>query len=111
MLVLVTGCVVLYLFFNIRLILFLGVLLGVIGLFMPKLSFKIVWLWYKLAELLGFVMSKVLLSIVFFIFLFPVAMLARLFRPDGLQLQKKAEGSYYIERNYIFKSKDLKNPW
>src|SRR5690606_22881433 len=56
--------------------------LGCIGLFIQSLSSKLNWLWMKFAEGLGYVMNRLFLSVVFFIFLVPVAFLSKLFRKN-----------------------------
>ncbi len=55
-----------------------------IGIFSPYLSGKISWVWLKFAELLGAVMSKVILSIVYFIILFPIAFVYKLTQKNPL---------------------------
>lgn len=109
-----TLCVALMIFFfifHLKRLLALAVILGLIGMFSNYLSGKITWAWMKLAEVMGFISSRILLTIVFFVFLFPIAMLSRLFNKDKLQLKKKASGSYYIERNHEFVAKDMENVW
>lgn len=69
--------------------------------------------WLKFAEIVGGVNSKILLSIVFFIFLVPISFVFRLFNKDILHLKKtnsKAD-SNYITRNHKFVKKDLENIW
>ena len=88
----------------------IAILIGLIGAFVPALARWIHWAWYKLAEVMGFVMSKVLLSVVFFVFLFPIAMLYKLTKKDTLQL-KKSPGSYWTERNHSYVEKDLEHGW
>jgi hypothetical protein len=53
----------------------------------------------------------VILSAVFFLFLLPIAMLAKLFKKDLLQLKKTEGKSYYHERNHSYDRADLENPW
>lgn len=73
---------------------------------------KIVWGWYKLAEGLGYISSRILLSLVFFLFLTPLALLYRIFRKkDVLQLQKKTGSSYFTERRHLYVKKDLERMW
>lgn len=109
-----TLCVALMIFyfvFDLKLLLKIAIVLGLIGMFSNYLSGKIAWAWMKLAEGMGYVMSKVLLTVVFFVFLFPIAILSRLLNKDKLQLRKTTFGSYYIERNHEFAKKDLENVW
>jgi hypothetical protein len=112
-----TICVFLVIFFFIgkahhKYFLTLSVLLGLIGMFSKFLTAKISWAWWKLSELMGAVMSRVILSLVFFLFLVPIAFLSRIFsKNNNLQLKKTVGGSYYTTRNHLFEAKDLENGW
>jgi hypothetical protein len=92
-------------------LLYISITLGLIGMFSAYLTSKISWAWMKLAEGMGFVSSKILLSVIFFLVLFPVAMLSRIGRKDILILKKKNSGSYFKERNHTYTSKDLEQVW
>ena len=86
--------------------------LGLIGMFSKYLTSKISWAWLKLGEMMGAVMSKVILSVVFFGFLFPIAILSRIFSDNKNALQlKKTAGSHYFTRNHKYEAKDLENVW
>lgn len=87
-----------------------ALLAGAIGILIPALSRLIHNLWMKFAELLGFVMNKVILGIVFFVFLVPVAMLSRLFRKNPLKVQKSTS-TYFSERNFTYTKKSLEQLW
>jgi hypothetical protein len=91
----------------------LSVLLGLIGIFSSYLTAKIAWAWLKIGEMMGAVMGKVILTIVFFGFLFPIAMLTRVFsgNKNPLQLKKPSATSYYFTRNHKYEAKDLENVW
>ena len=91
----------------------LSVLLGLVGLFSVYLTSKISWAWLKLGELMGAVTGKVILSVVFFVFLFPVAIVSRIFSNNrkALQLERTTGASYYFTRNHKYEAKDLKNVW
>lgn len=71
---------------------------------------KIAWLWLKFGEGLGWINSKILLGVIFFIVLTPMALLRNLFKKDELKL-KRDSGSTFHERNHTYTAKDLKNPW
>ncbi len=90
----------------------LSIVLGLIGMFSKYLTSKISWAWLKLGEMMGAVMSKVILSAVFFLILFPIALLSRLFsKSNNLQLKKPSTDSYYFTRNHEYEAKDLENVW
>lgn len=90
----------------------ISVVLGLIGMFSNYLTSKIAWAWMKLSEGMGAVTSKIILSFIFFVFLFPIAMLSRIFSgKSSLHLKKPAGNSYYFTRNHKFEAKDLENVW
>lgn len=109
-LVIITGLAVLGVFFKSLYFYYSAALLGIIFLSLPWFSDLILKGWFKLAELLGWINSRILLSLVFYIFLSPLAMLNRLFSKDLLKLKKSA-GSMYSPRNHKFTKKDLENIW
>lgn len=111
MLVFVTVLVIIYLFTGNRYLLYAAVGTACIGLFIPWLSRKIHTVWMKFAEMLGFVMNRVLLSVVFFIFLVPVAFLSRLFRKPPMGAHRGQLSSYYTERNFTYTRKSLEDLW
>ncbi len=89
-----------------------ALIVGGLGALSPWVAEKIHQGWTLLARGLGWVNSKVLLSIVFFAFLTPIAWLARKSGSMGLQLRKKKEeDSYYTERNHLYKPEDMENTW
>lgn len=93
-----------------KIFLLLALIFVFIGIASPWLAGKISWVWLKFAELLGAVMSKVILGLVFFLFLTPISFLYRLFKNDSLSLKKKND-SYYTKRDHLYINKDLENTW
>ena len=79
MLTIATGLMVIHLITHKKGFLTIAILIGIIGISSYYLSSKITWAWFKLAEGLGYVNSKILLSLVFFVFLTPVAFVFKLF--------------------------------
>jgi hypothetical protein len=112
-----TICVFLVIFFLIgkqhhKYFLTLSVILGLIGMFSKYLTARISRAWWKLSELMGAVTSRVILAIVFFVFLVPIALLSRMSsKKDNLQLKRTTGDSYYTVRNHVFEAKDLENGW
>ena len=64
----------------------------------------------KLAELTGYIIPNILLSLVFFLFLLPVSLLSKLFTKDPLMLSKKYK-TYFIDVSRITDKKSFENPW
>jgi ABC-type dipeptide/oligopeptide/nickel transport system permease subunit len=69
------------------------------------------WLWF--AEVLGAVNSRIILGVIFFLFLTPIAFLARLTRGDLLSLKKRegANRSYWHARDHAYTAEEIAKPW
>ena len=88
---------------------------GVFGLIVIGMAFKVVGKyitigWYKLSEAIGYVMQRVLLSIVFYLFLTPIAKLAGGSSRKALKF-KRRDNSYFDERNVEYDAKSMENIW
>lgn len=110
LLVIVLGFGILYLIFDRLLLLQIGIGIGVLSLMLPFVKEGILWLWFKIAEVLGWINTRILLSVVFFVILLPVARLSRLFSKDKLQL-KSSKQSVYKTRNHLYTKEDIENIW
>ena len=112
-LVICAGLLVLYWIFDNARFLVAATAIGIAGVLSPFLAGIIAKAWYKLAELLGQINGFILLTVLFYFFLTPLAWLSKLFKKDELQLKKKTDpdASYFIERNHTFSKKDLENMW
>jgi hypothetical protein len=75
-----------------------GALLTAFGVIWPR-ALKYVYIaWMALAFTLGFVMSNVILTLFFFLFVTPIGLLARLFQKDFLARKwDKRAASYWIQ--------------
>jgi hypothetical protein len=85
--------------------------IGLVSIFIPVAAKWIEWAWLKFAMALGWVNSRILLSIIYFVFLLPIAWLSRLFTKDPLMLKAKNSPSLYVTRNHQYKKEDLENIW
>lgn len=114
-LVIVVGFLIIYFFLKRENLLFkddylLFIIIG-IGLLSFFVDYAIIWLWDKIAHILGWINTRVLLSLVFFLFLTPIALLRKLFsKKDPLKL-KNTQTSTFVDRNHTYVSKDLENIW
>ncbi len=104
------GFIVLHLIFKHNAFLYIALGIGVCGIVSAYLSEKISILWYKLAELLGYFIPKIVLSLVFYLFLYPISLLARLSNKDHLMLRNSYE-SYFITRTRKTEKSDFEKTW
>ena len=69
--------------------LIVSVFVGALGILSRKISDIINVLWMKLAWVLSLIIPNILLSLIFYFFLFPIALMSRVFnKADALQLKK-----------------------
>jgi len=109
-LVIVTGLLVIAAIFENEVFAYIALVIGLLCVTIKPIGDRIVWFWYKLAELLSKVMNPLILGIVYFSFITPIALLFRLFGNDPLAL-KDQRGSIYDVRDHTYSKKDLENPW
>jgi hypothetical protein len=111
--ILALACIALGLLFELKVLFYAALLLLFIGAFFRKLSLIIARGWLKFAHVLGTVKSQVILTLIFFLFLTPIAVLYRIVKGDFMKL-KRSKGhskSYWIEKDHHYVSKDLENVW
>lgn len=87
-------------------------LLG-ISLIFPILLFPLAYVWFGLAKILSWFTSRLLLSILFFLLVTPVALIRKLLGKDSLQLKafKKNKPSAFVPKNRKFTVADIKYPF
>jgi hypothetical protein len=90
-----------------------AIALHIVNMLAPRIYAPIAVVWLGFSHLLGAVMSKILLSILFFILVTPIGVLRRLFRKDSLKLRafKAGEESVMLVRNHMFVGGDIEKPY
>ncbi|MBU0487846.1 MAG: hypothetical protein KKA07_12330 [Bacteroidetes bacterium] len=85
----------------------------VIAMAVPMFYYPFAVVWYGLSGILGNIMSTIVLLLMYFLFVFPVAAIRRLMGKDILQLRqfKKGNISVMSTRDHEYCSKDLENPF
>jgi hypothetical protein len=110
-LVIVTGLLIIFLIKDWKPLLIAAVIIGFTGVFLERPASWITWLWYKIADILGKIVPKVILSLVFYLFLFPISVLSRMFRRSSLGVNEGNRNSIWINREHTFSKDDLIKPW
>ncbi len=110
-LVITLGFLVIYLISKQPWALYTSLGVGVAASMSSYLAAKIEWLWMKLAWVLSLIMPNVLLSLVFYLILTPIAWLSRLFgASDPLQLKNNTD-SLFKNVEKPFEKKQFEQPW
>lgn len=77
--------------------LYIASILGISSALIPVFAYGISFLWQGIGKVLGFVISKILLSIIFYFVLFPFSLLHKLFAKNKSISNKKSE-TYWIKK-------------
>jgi hypothetical protein len=100
------GLFLIYLFFlQSPILLIITAISGISGLFIPFFRKWIHKAWMGLAQIMGWFVSKILLTIIYFTLLTPIAILNRSLSKNSFQ------NTGWKERNHEFKPEDLKKIW
>ena len=88
-------------------------LLHVLNMTAPQVYRPAAVVWFGLSHVLGAVVSRVVLTGVFFGVVMPVGLLRRAFGADSMQLKafKAGRGSVMDRRDHTFTGKDLEHPY
>jgi len=82
--------------------------IGSVSVLSNKVTALIVWSWFKLSELLGYIVPNLILGMVYYLFLTPIALFSR------IQNKKKTPSvisSNFQDVNKSYSDKDLLNTW
>jgi hypothetical protein len=104
---------IVYVFLKQETFVFGAMALHVLNMIVPQVYRPIAVIWLGLSHLLGTIISKILLSIVFFTVVTPIGVLRRILGKDSLQLRayRASEESVMLKRNHTFIDKDIEKPY
>ncbi len=91
--------------------LYLGIGILFVAMVIPRIMRYPAMLWFGFSHLLGMVMSRVILGVVFMILVIPVGLARRLLGKDSMRLKhwKQSSDSVYVIRDHIYVKEDLEN--
>ena len=110
MLTLVLALIVFGLILKLKVLFLIAIVLGGVGLFIKPLANLIHIGWMKFSELIGAVTSKILLSVIFYLFISPIAFIFRLYNKNALQLTNDKDSTFH-ERRHVYVKKDFERIW
>lgn len=101
-LTIVVGLLVLHFFTKENLFFWMALILGLSGVFSPFISKYIDRFWMFLTHILGLIFPKIVLTLLFFFVLSPIALLSKIFSKKDPLLLKKPRGSTFIDVQHSF---------
>jgi len=110
-LTIVVGFGILFLATHLMWFLYVALIVGAAGLVSNYMARIIDLCWMKLAYVLSFIVPNILLTVVFYFFLFPLASLSKISKKkDPLMLSNKLK-STFCSKNKKFTAADFEKPW
>jgi hypothetical protein len=67
--------------------------------------------WNALLKAINFVVSRILLAVIFFVFMVPLSFFVRRSKKRTMVLKKDNRDTMFTNRNHLFTADELKNPW
>jgi hypothetical protein len=96
--------------FSLEWALFESLAIGILGIISNTLSKKIDRIWMGFASLLNYIISPVVLGIVFYIILCPIALVSRFFVKNS-SIVLEDQNTFFITINKEFTEKSFEKPW
>ncbi|NQU31699.1 MAG: hypothetical protein HQ521_00550 [Bacteroidetes bacterium] len=85
----------------------------ILNMIYPRFFYLFAIVWLGISELMGAIVSKVLLTIIYVLLVIPVGLYRRIIGKDSLRLKdfKNERTSVMIDRDYKFSSQDIEKPY
>ncbi|PLX06189.1 MAG: hypothetical protein C0596_17055 [Marinilabiliales bacterium] len=107
-LVITGGLVIIGFLKDLQILYYIAAVIAISSALIPFVAKIISYLWQGLGKALGFVVSKILLSAIFYLFLFPISLLQKLFSRKKSIITKRNH-TYWIKKEK--KEIDFSKPW
>ena len=111
LLTIIFGLMVLNLFLDNNNIFYLTLILSGLGVFSSNISLIIEKIWFKISFILSQIIPNILLSLLFFLILTPVALLSRLFKSQTDFISKNNRNSMFKLQKKSFDKKSFERAW
>ena len=102
-----------YQVWKMEILILLAIIFLVVAMTYPPIFKPFARFWFALSTALGTVVSKVILSVLFFVIVMPIGLARRVLGKDSMQIKgwKKGKESVFRVRDHRFKAKDLEHPY
>jgi len=91
----------------------IGTVLLIVTMTAPRLFLPFAKFWFSFSNVLGNIVSRVFLTVLFFVMVTPVGLLRRALGKDSMQLKKwrESQASVFQVRNHLYEPRDLDHPY
>lgn len=110
-LVIVIGMLVIHIITKYNWALYTALAVGLLGAVSEYMAGIINNVWLKIGMVLSYIVPNIILSIIFYVFLTPIAILSRIFGEKNQLNLKNTEKSIFKVRNTLYSIESFENPW
>tara|TARA_B100001287_G_scaffold328_1_gene310 strand:+ start:13026 stop:13394 length:369 start_codon:yes stop_codon:yes gene_type:complete len=103
--------IILFLIQGYKLYLYVCLVIGLIGTCSKFIAIKIETIWFKIGQIFGYIVPNILLVIIYYLFLFPISIITKIFKKDDLLKLDKKYNTTYVKRNKKFDADSFKKPF
>ena len=91
----------------------LAIVLMIVNMIVPSLFKPFARIWFGLSHILGAIMSRLILSLIFFLLVTPVGLVRRMMGKDSLKLRnwKNGNESVFVVRDITFSKDNIEKPY
>ncbi|HAC16576.1 MAG TPA: hypothetical protein DCE78_11630 [Bacteroidetes bacterium] len=105
------GFLVIYFFSGWEWSMWLSMIIGISGLLSAKIARLINFIWTKITQLLSLIIPNIILALIFYLILFPIATLQKLFgEKDSLKLKPDYTTTWVLSNSHFDKA-NFEKPW
>jgi hypothetical protein len=104
------GFLILYLVFTWQWAVITSLFIGIVGIISSALSRIIEKGWMAMSRILSYIIPSILLGLVFYLFLFPMSLISKLFTKDPLMLSDKYK-TYFVDVNKEVDKNSFEKIW
>lgn len=100
-------------FFHVQQLILLSIVFLLVNMIIPAIFHYPARALFFISDLLGSVMSKILLTVIYYVFVTPLGIIRRLAAKDSLQLKKwkQDKSTVFKIREHEFQSEDIERPY
>jgi len=112
-LALVLICLLCYQAWKLKFLMLLAVIFLLLAMTWPRIFKPFAIVWFGLSTLIGTVVSKIILAVLFFVMVLPIGVLRKIMGKDAMQFKswKKGKSSIFRIREHRFAAEDLEKPY
>ena len=105
------GFIVLYLITKWQWVLYFSIIVGVNGLLSNIIAKSINYIWIKMTWIFSLIVPNILLTLVFFLILIPMAYLSKAFKGKNQLKLKNTDRSMFVEKHRNFSNDSFHKMW